>query len=85
MRHIEYDYVVQTVRFHLWPPLSHFGKFLYCSYLSRKLCPSIPTNQIPRHMMSDLPRFWHKISQREIIDYIFNLFDPILYAVATTS
>lgn len=31
MWHIKYDYVVQTVRFHLWPPLSHFGKFLYCS------------------------------------------------------
>ena len=75
MRHIEYDCVVQTVRFHLWSPLRHFGKFLYCSYLSRKLCPSIPTNQIPRHMMSGLPRFRHKISQREIIDYIFNLFD----------
>ena len=38
MRHIEYDYIVQTVRFHFWPPLSHFGEFLYCSYLNSNSC-----------------------------------------------
>ena len=38
MRHIEYDYIVQTVRFHFWPPLGHFGEFLYCSYLNSNSC-----------------------------------------------